>query len=409
MKTDLKIENLKFVDFPQQLSLQEYIKNKREFVGYFKCHPAVRAIYEIGSINNPGISDLDLILVLRDKGVLESSDYEFLNKLQNSIFIHSPFVISDSLFSYINYIFYASNMHKLAGKTYKFLQPTSNSQHNQLAWLICAEAAVGRLGDIVYQITLREQVSLRKLLLKLNSIKHNINLLRKVDENGDRNEWKEFIKQISELRKTWFLLQKEKQIERACLCLDRGVLVLLEIIDYLSSLSEKIFHFTLTSKKENGNRCFILPNSFQIIKFEPSEKSRIKTIANPLSIMRRMRGNNKQKIMKHINDFSIIILPSELSFLFLPDSSLGTDVKKLSKKSFVFRGKENSLLRKQNINFDLVRLRLSLFDEYNEFIKKNGLSRMSFLLMGTWQLDRKVKFFDLKKNILRGMVRLGIA
>lgn len=405
MKTDLKINNLEFVDFPHQVSIREYDKNEREFVNYFQRHPVVAAVYKIGGVSDPGISDLDLILVLRENRVLEHRDYEFLTMVDNYIFAHRPFVIPETLFPYIHYFFYASNLRNLAGESYTFARPVSSTEGKQLSWFICAEAAVGRLCDIAYQSTWRRNISLRKMLLKLNSIKHNITLLRNIDETIVNTESYAFVSQISELRKSWFSLRKEEQVKETLRTLYKGITILLEIIDELALLSRDVFNLPLENQMGGY---FLFPNSLQILKFEPEAKTSIKTITNPFCFLRKISGDCKPKIVKHVNDISIITLPYELIFLFSPISLKASNTAKNIRENLIIRGKDKSLPWRQGTYSDVMLERFKLFDKYNEFIRNNGLSSMSFLTMGPWHTNIKARFYNEKKALLKGMLKLQL-
>ncbi len=405
MKTDLRIDNLEFVDFPRQVFRQEYNRNEREFVNYFQRHPVVAAIYKIGSVSNPGISDLDLILVLRENRVLERRDYEFLTGIDEYIFAHRPFVISETLFPYIYYLFYPSNLCNLAGDSYTFHRPASSTERSQLAWLICAEAALSRLCDIVYQATWKSSISIRRMLLKLNSIKHNINLLQNVDETIVITEPDGFISQIFELRKSWFSFHKEEQIKETLRTLYKGITILLEIIDELALLSRDVFNLSLENQMGGY---FLFPNSLQILKFKPEAKTGIKTITNPFCFLRKISKNYKPKIIRHVNDISIITLPYELIYLFSPTGPEGSNTAKTIKGNLIMRGEDNPFRRSQG-NYSAAMLeRFRLVDQYNDFIKRNNFSAMSFLLMAPWLTSRKAKFYDFKKIILKSMLKLRL-
>lgn len=406
MRIDLRIENLKFDDFPRYISLQKYEQRKQEFIRYFQSHSAVSSIYQIGGINNPGISDIDLILVTKEDGNFTNDDYNFLNTLDNYIFVHRPFVIPEYLFLYLNYLFYADSLCKLRGKDYIFSKLESKKEYKQLLWILCAEAAIGRLSDVIYQLTWRFNISMRKMLLKLNSIKHNINLYKRfIEKIGDKlinNNWQEFINQITELRKFWFFYNKDEQIKKIRSKLYTGTEVLLEIIDQLALLSGEIFKTSLENQKRNY---FIFPNSLQILKFESEVKSSFKIISNPFALIRKGSKSFKQKMARHLNDISVITLAKEFICLFFPINDEASDTAAMMNESFIIRTSDKTLIWKQMSQFDLLSRRFQVIDKYNDFIKRKNLSTMSPLLMAPWLIDNKAKFYGAKKTILKSMLR----
>jgi len=403
----VKIDNLEFVDFPHQVSIREYDRNEREFVNYFQHHSAVAAIYKIGGMSDPGISDLDLILVLRENQFLEHRDHEFLDMVDDYIFAHQPFVIPETLFPDIHYSFYPSNLRSLAGEGYTFTRLASNTEQSQLAWLICAEAAVGRLSDIVYQLTCKSSISIRRMLLKLNSIKHNINLLQNVDETIVDSESYGFVDRITELRTSWFLLHKEEQIKRTREIMSRGIAVLLNIINSLALVPTLTSKTSFCSQKHLEGH-YLLPNCLQIVKFDSIEKAGIITYANPLSFLKKISGSYKHRITRHVNDFSIITIPRQLVLLFQPSFYGVFDGDERFERNLIIHGKEVPLEWGQECSSELIRSRSKFFGKYNEFIRDKGLSSMSFLSMASWHTNTKARFYNGKKAILKGILRLQI-
>ena len=405
MKTNLKTDNLEFIDFPRQLSICEYDKNESRFVDYFQCHPAVAAVYKIGGVNDPGISDLDLILVLKKKGVLERRDYEFISEADGYVFAHRPFVIPENLFPWIHYYFYPSGLQNLTGENYTFFQPVADTERKQLTWFVCTEAALSRLCDIVFQTTCKSSISVRKMLLKLNSIKHNIDLVQKLDETIVNAEQRGFISQISDLRKSWFSLHKEVQVTEMLKAIYKGITILLEINDHLALLSRDVFNLSLGDQIEAYS---LFPNSLQILKFKPKAKAGITTNRNPFRFLEKISKNYRSKIVRHVNDISIITLPCELMYLFLPINPKASLTAKAMKRNLIIRDESKSLQCAKGNDSTLILERFQLIDEYNDFIRIDKFSMMSFLLMAPWLTNRKAKFYYLKNMILKIMLKLRL-
>lgn len=241
------------------------------------------------------------------------------------------------------------------------------------------------------------------MLLKLNSIKHNINLLQNVDEATVITKSDGFISQISELRKSWFSLHKEEQVKEILRTLYKGITILLEIIDELALLSRDIFNLSLDNQMGGYS---LFPNSLQILKFEPEAKMSIKTITNPFCFLRKISKNYKHKIVRHVNDISIITLPYELIYLFSPTGTEASNTAKTMKGNLIIRDEGNPLRWRQGSHSDLILQRFQLVDKYNDFIRRDNFSAMSFLLMAPWLTSRKAKFYDFKKIILKSTLKL---
>lgn len=408
MKKDLKLNDLEFTDFPRQISVETYREQRNYIVEYFKTHHAVAAIYEIGSINDPGISDLDIILSIRKNNTFSKHDFEFLATLDSDVFIHQPFAIPEDLFPYLPYLFYASNLKILAGEeNHLFCEPEFAYERKTLDFLICSEAAIGRLCDLIYQTTIRQHLSIRKMLLKLNSIKHNIKLYKNLNGSLNDPNWDKFITEITQLRKSWFSLQRKEQIEKTLRLLSCGITVLLKIIDNLCSNSHDIVGEY--RGWENVNHAYyIFPNSLQVIKFDSFDKTTIKTLPNPAAFMGKISGRCQQKIVKHVNSFSVISMPCVLLCLFAPAVSSNSDTERSIKGNFSMRDENITFEWKNPRAVDLFKLRFNLLDNYKTFITTKGFSTMSPLIMAPWFIEGKAKLYELKKQILKGIIKSHI-
>jgi len=402
------INNLQFIDFPRQIPLETYQQASNAFVAYFRDHSSVKAIYEMGSIGDPGISDLDLILVLGENGRLNSNDFQFLSSLDNYVFAHNPFVVPETIFPYIQNLFFASNMRKLSGNTYAFHITSSNREQKQLGWIICAEAAVGRLLDLMYQLTFGQNISLRNMLLKLNSIKHNISLAEDIYGRNDNKLFDEFCSSITNLRKDWFYLGTADQLEKTSQLLSTGMELLSQIISRLAGFSKNLFDLTVYYNLNPETLCFIFPNSLQIAKFHKDKETSINRFKNPLSFIKKIKGPAAPRIVRHVNDISTITMPGELLCLFYPLLPSSSVTSKILKNCLFTPGRGESSGFSAERGWELFRKRQALLDEYIAFIQKKDLSAMSVMLIGPWYLGNKARFYNIKRMILKGMIRTGI-
>ena len=410
MRIDSRIKNIIFDSFPHPIALQEYDRCKRNFVSYFQSHSTISAIYQIGDVNNPGISDLDLILVFRENGKFSNEDHSFLRHLDKEIFVHAPFVISEHLFPYIQYLFYTDNLRRVAGENFDFLRPTSKIEHEQLLWQLCTEAAIARLSDLIYQITLGSYLNARKMLLKINSVKHNINLYLKLVEAGGRSperfdEGEKFKKDITELRKSWFLCSRNEQRRRIIFALSSGIEILSSIISKMVLCSQEIFNLLF---KNHQPAYYLLPDIFQIFRFEFNLKTNIEIIFNPLTLVVKVGKTGNSKIARHLNDISVLTLPYELVCLFLPVIQ-GAPLRPLLAEDCLIIRSDRKKFWKQNESLaSLFQQRLLLINEYNDFMRKMFLSSMSYLLMAPWLLENVGKFHFIKKSALRAVLKLSL-
>ena len=57
----------KYTNYPKKVSYDYYSKARSEFIGSLKKNVNILSIYEYGKVRAPGVSDLDLIIVFKNK------------------------------------------------------------------------------------------------------------------------------------------------------------------------------------------------------------------------------------------------------------------------------------------------------------------------------------------------------
>jgi hypothetical protein len=117
---------MKYVDLPQDLSREVYDKCSEEFVELSKQNSDIISVYLCGSVLNPGISDLDFVICLKDKLKSEIKiDSQIKGNLRLLIGNGSILKFNESNFSNTNIIDDFNSVY-LAGKKFKFKEFNDN-------------------------------------------------------------------------------------------------------------------------------------------------------------------------------------------------------------------------------------------------------------------------------------------
>ncbi|MFC1864249.1 hypothetical protein ACFLYG_00250 [Chloroflexota bacterium] len=121
--------------FEFQVSLIKYSENdyldtlNRYLDKITQCQDVI-SVYQRGSVSHPGISDIDLLIVLKDEpGDFSWQKYSIktLSEKDQYIFVHEPMVISESLAGKIKYFFPVFQIERLWGKSFDFVEPPSQA------------------------------------------------------------------------------------------------------------------------------------------------------------------------------------------------------------------------------------------------------------------------------------------
>lgn len=107
---------MKIFNEPEFINFSEYEEQIEKYKNRVKNIPGVNAIYLMGSIKAPGLSDIDIIVVVDDDFDAKLSCNFNVVGLDQRLFMHGPIIVPLSLASSIQEIFYASNLKCIFGK-----------------------------------------------------------------------------------------------------------------------------------------------------------------------------------------------------------------------------------------------------------------------------------------------------
>ncbi len=83
-----------FSDYTHHVPLRIYENAIQDMVEKLRRQEEGISIFQIGSISNPGISDIDLVVVFKENGAFHLNPLEGLPKTERYLFIHPPFGVS---------------------------------------------------------------------------------------------------------------------------------------------------------------------------------------------------------------------------------------------------------------------------------------------------------------------------
>ena len=154
------------------------------------------AIYEYGRVTNPGISDIDLIIVTghESRGLPLHLD-SFVG-----YFIDKPVLIPVELFSQLPRMIYAPPLKHCWGEKLDLVSATPDNRMIISAIQLIDASQI--LLHRMIKMSLRRRVSVRAALLRLNSIGHSVKLAAASGVTVDKRTT-DFIGEVSRLRATW--------------------------------------------------------------------------------------------------------------------------------------------------------------------------------------------------------------
>ena len=167
---------MQFYSYPEYIPIQNYEMNIEAYSAHLENQDDVLGLFSMGSIHVPGLSDIDLIVIVKNmiSNVAKLSPFDL--NLDRRLFVHDVFVLNLDLVDHFNYIFYPTNIKPLfikSGTRISFPSLHSISRELKLIYLI--ELGKMRL-DQLCAISRLQKCNVRKLITRVSSIIHSLNI-----------------------------------------------------------------------------------------------------------------------------------------------------------------------------------------------------------------------------------------
>ena len=82
---------MKLIDHPRQFSALDYSNALENMVNFLRRQSGVVSIFQVGSVSNPGISDIDILVLFEDNISCNVNPLDSLSSQERYMFIHSLF------------------------------------------------------------------------------------------------------------------------------------------------------------------------------------------------------------------------------------------------------------------------------------------------------------------------------
>jgi hypothetical protein len=190
--------NYRLIDRPHFVPESEYREALSAMTGRLSRLPETMAVYQVGGISAPGISDLDMIVVFRDNKKVEENFHHHLSSSEKYLFIHSLYGISESDFAQAERYTFFNNFVLLYGQDLQSGQRLPQPDTDVLKKQVAIEYLVKMCINIYLQQSYRV-LRVRDLLLHVKALQYDCDFL-----GIHEGRLLEKISQIIEWRKTWF-------------------------------------------------------------------------------------------------------------------------------------------------------------------------------------------------------------
>ena len=160
------------------VSLSVYDKLILKYVNIVKKVKGVVSIIQIGSFSAPGLSDIDIIVIVDDNDPPKWKDISILKILGQEegaeVIAHDVFVYPKSIAKYIEGLFYLDRKKVLFGDDIG--EYMTEEKINDLKLILTYEYTVHRLESLIAMLSIKKN-HIRSILLFISTLRHTYKLL----------------------------------------------------------------------------------------------------------------------------------------------------------------------------------------------------------------------------------------
>jgi hypothetical protein len=190
---------LHLFDYPKPIAQDAYTAARDAMVERLRRDPAIIAIYGLGNVAAPGISDLDLLAVVADDLAVGVRPWAQASHTERYLFTHAPFAISRRLLPEALQFIPCGELTLLWGKACVDLNcECETPQVDDLARQTACEYLLANY--LVRTVEARYMVlSVRSLMLSSYALRHDLALL-----GGEAESLGAYVAELGEWRMHWF-------------------------------------------------------------------------------------------------------------------------------------------------------------------------------------------------------------
>ncbi len=197
----------KYFNFPRPVRREVYENINKKVVHLLKSCVGVTRVLNSGTINVPGISDIDYTIVTTDYIPGESvrainGIHGCLGETERPVMMHPPMgIIPESLLSEVHWIFPVNFNRALYGQSPVFSTLTTTEQ-KLLKLIQSTDFAIAMNGRLFAEMSRRKEIDVRLLLNALNALRYSVEMLP--EPVRSINSVLTTLSDIQNLRAKWF-------------------------------------------------------------------------------------------------------------------------------------------------------------------------------------------------------------
>lgn len=371
----------------QYVNLADYHKTLERYIDGVKNRAGVISIYQMGNVHFPGISDLDLIIVV-DERLVEGTDFmEFITlhcgPMGRYIFSHPVYVIDRYGFQRISALFYADNLQHLWGEHISRIA-FDPEQREFYKYQIAVQSAIGQSFTFLRCLHNHSIFNFRSYLCHLNAIRHNFGTLMPWVDYRSNATWHQYEQNINSLRAEWFELEDTQRAIQTVTLTNDGLNILIEILNMLYEIGINKQYI----KPIDAKIYFSLLDICVLLRLTNKPDVSIAVLNNPV---RRLAGTlgimafslNHRRLNELLLNVSLLDLPAAfhpmLAFCSQDDRTMS---KSINRRMICSESAEKNICTEKTRPWLIAKEQY--LNEYLDFIGRKKISGFLMLTSAPW-------------------------
>ncbi|MCX6276448.1 MAG: hypothetical protein NTV09_14710 [Bacteroidetes bacterium] len=190
--------SIRIIDFPHSIPEAAYRQALKSMTERVVRTKMAKAVYQVGGISSPGISDLDMVVVFQDNAMVEENLLAGLTKEEQYLFIHNLYGISERKFAEAEQFAFYHQYELLAGVDLRSHSRLPAPDIEELKIQIALEFMV-KMHVTLFLQSSYGVLRMRDLLLHVKALQYDLDFLGVTGDKVNRH-----ISQVLEWRNSWF-------------------------------------------------------------------------------------------------------------------------------------------------------------------------------------------------------------
>jgi|TARA_B100001971_G_scaffold154526_1_gene143866 hypothetical protein len=222
-----------FVSYPIKCALKNYRDTEKKVANRL-FNNKIKAIYTSSVVSYPGISDIDMLIVVKNNSARLRSLW--FDKKQNYMICHPFYIIDGYIMENIRWVYPDFRLNLMKGQAVNINQPNAN-ELKAIKIILMIDVTLRHFPSDYIELLKSNMITVRNTLLRLNSLNHTISTYKSLGLR--KKAWDSYTKESENLRKIWFRLSTDDQNKSLTKLLKNATSISIDLIQELSTYLKK--------------------------------------------------------------------------------------------------------------------------------------------------------------------------